>query len=98
MKNVIKWVKQFQGYETLIDGFRISRVKLQNGGHLYWVHWFEHPDWSAPHSKMSDKMYSLFAARKLIRQLKQSPEIYYSNLRLPDTNRLMNVFHKTRGA
>lgn len=70
----IKWTKALDiGVETVIDGFKVSRVTCQSGTKLYFVHWFENPDYAAPYCRMSDKIFSMSSVKKRIAYIKTMP-------------------------
>lgn len=69
----LKWTKSnIMGHETIIDGFKVSRVKLNgwsNKAFHYYVHWIQYPHYSAPHFKMSHYMRSVAQCKAFIKNL-----------------------------
>lgn len=69
----IKWTKNVSiGHDAELNGFELSRVKLQSGRFHYYVHWIENPHYAAPNRKMSEVMYSMAAIKARINGLKQN--------------------------
>ena len=68
---MIKWNKEYNEHTTMIDGYKVDRIKLQSGKFHYYVCWMENIDWAAPHSKMSYKQPSLSAIKRIINRMKR---------------------------
>lgn len=75
----MKWVKDISiGHNTVIDGFKVSRVICQNGTKHYYVHHRGACAYGSDTAWMSNKMYSLQTARKYIQRLSESQKINWS--------------------